>query len=172
MTLILVGYMGSGKSSVGKRMAELINYDFIDLDDYIEEKAEMSIKEIFKTRNEIFFRKLEHTSLKEVIEVNNAVIALGGGTPCYGINLSLIKNHPNCKIIYLKGSIKSLTTRLSSEKENRPLIAHLQTEGALLEFIGKHLFERAPFYEQSDIIIKTDNLSVDEVVASIVLELF
>jgi len=172
MTLILVGYMGSGKSSVGEQLSKILNYDFLDFDAYIEEQLKMSINEIFKTKGEVFFRKQEHLYLAKVIRKKKTVVALGGGTPCYGNNLSVIKANPNTKIIYLKSSIKNLADRLYSEKSHRPLISHLNSKGELLEFIGKHIFERAPIYEQSDITIKTDGLSVEDVVESTLLHLF
>jgi shikimate kinase len=172
MTLILIGYMGSGKSSVGKKLSTILNYDFVDFDTYIEEKAGMTISDIFKTKGEVFFRKQESAYLKEVIKKKHTIIALGGGTPCYGNNLNVLKTENAFKLIYLKSSIQNLTERLFDEKSSRPLISHLNTKEELLEFIGKHLFERAPVYEQSDLTIKTDALTIDQVVESILLELF
>ena len=172
MTLILVGYMGSGKSSVGKRLAHVLKYDFIDLDQYIESKVHMDVKSIFKTKGEIGFRKLESQYLEETSIQPKTVLALGGGTPCYGDNLNRIKQHDHSIMIYLKSSISHLTDRLFSERDTRPLISHLKTKQELSEFIGKHLFERAPYYEQSDIVIKTDDLSIEEIVALITLQLF
>lgn len=172
MTLILVGYMGSGKSSVGKKLSEILNYDFVDLDGYIESSLNLSIREIFETKGEIFFRKQESHYLMEALNKEHRIIALGGGTICYGNNLSIISEKDNSKMIYLKASIQNLTERLFHEKSKRPLIAHINSKTDLFEFIGKHLFERAPFYEQSHISIKTDSLSIDQVVESILLELF
>lgn len=172
MTLILVGYMGSGKSSVGKKLSKILSFDFVDFDTYLEESLDMKISDIFRLKGEIFFRKQESLYLKEVIKKKHTIIALGGGTPCYGDNLTKIKENQDSKMIYLKSSIQNLTNRLYHEKSGRPLISHLATETELLEFIGKHIFERAPYYEQSDITIKTDSLPVDQVVESILLELF
>jgi len=172
MTLILIGYMGCGKSSVGVKLSEILNYDFIDFDTYIEKRVNMKVKDIFKTKGEVFFRKQESLYLKEVLKKRNTIVALGGGTPCYGNNLNVIKKEKHSKMIYLKSSILNLTERLFIEKSSRPLISHLKTKDDLLEFIGKHLFERAPIYEQADITIKTDSLSVDEVVESILLRLY
>lgn len=172
MTLILVGYMGSGKSSVGRKLSKILNYDFIDFDTYIEEQVGMNVIDIFKSRGEVFFRKKENVYLKDVVDKSNTVVALGGGTPCYGNNLDIIKNGTRSKLIYLKTSLPNLSERLFAEKSKRPLISHLQTKDDLLEFVGKHLFERAPIYEQADITIKTDSLSVDQVVESILIQLF
>lgn len=172
MTLVLLGYMGSGKSSVGVKLSKLLNYDFIDFDTYIEDKLKMTISDIFDKRGEVFFRKQEHLFLEEVVAQDHTVVALGGGTPCYGNNLNVIKSESHTKSIYLKLSVSSLSNRLFEEKSNRPLISHLNTKAELIEFIGKHIFERAPVYEQADIILNTDGLSVDEVVESLLLQLF
>ncbi|WP_323788511.1 shikimate kinase [Psychroserpens sp.] len=172
MTLILVGYMGSGKSSVGRKLSEILNYNFIDFDNYIESNVNMTVSDIFKVKGEIYFRKQESRLLKEVINKRNTIVSLGGGTPCYGNNLNVIKEADYSKMIYLKSSIQNLTERLFAEKSTRPLISHIQAKDNLSEFIGKHLFERAPIYEQSDMVIKTDDLSVVDVVESILLKLF
>jgi shikimate kinase len=172
MTLILVGYMGSGKSSVGSKLSKILNYDFIDLDSYIEKQVGLKVEEIFKRKGEIFFRKQEHLCLKEVADKANTVVALGGGTPCYGSNLEIIKQGSYSKLIYLKASISNLSDRLFQEKSSRPMISHLETKDELIEFVGKHLFERAPIYEQADVTIKTDALSVDKVVEAILLTLY
>jgi len=172
MTLFLVGYMGSGKSVIGNKLAKILNYNFIDLDDYIEEKEDASIKVIFETKGEIYFRKMESLYLQDLINLENAVVSLGGGTPCYGNNNNLILDSENSISIYLKASIPTLSNRLFEEKSKRPLISHIETKNELNEFIGKHILERAPFYEQSTFVIKTDGLTVSEVVDDLILELF
>jgi len=172
MNIILIGYMGAGKSSVGKKLSEVLGFDYLDLDDYIQEKEGKSIKEIFSTKGEIYFRKIESKYLNEIISKSNSVISLGGGTPCYGNNMKHIKESKNTSSVYLKSSIISLTDRLLLEKDKRPLISHLKSKEELQEFIGKHLFERSAYYNLSDITINTDQNSIDEVVESIVLKLF
>ncbi|MFC4721067.1 shikimate kinase [Geojedonia litorea] len=173
MNIVLIGYMGSGKSSIGKKLAAILKSSYCDLDEVIEKKEHRSITEIFKEKGEIYFRTIESKYLIEVLEQNsNSVIALGGGTPCYGNNMDEITKAQGTVSIYLKASINSLSNRLFNEKANRPLIAHLETVEALNEFIGKHLFERSSFYNQCKIVINTDNKSIDEVVESIFLQLF
>ncbi len=164
MNFFLLGYMGSGKSTIGKQLSAKLSYDFVDLDSYIETQENASISEIFKTKGEIYFRKIETKYLKEVSEFKIAtIIALGGGTPCYGNNMEIIKNAADAKSIYLKLSIPNLVNRLFDEKGKRPLIAHITTKEALTEFIGKHLFERSAYYSESDVTITTDGLTVQEV---------
>ena len=155
--IVLLGYMGSGKSSVGKQLADDLKVPFIDLDDYIEDQLNMSIPEIFGKKGEIFFRKQEHVLLKEILESKEgAVIALGGGTPVYSRNMDLILDHTE-QVFYLKVSIPVLAARLEKEKDHRPLIRHLEDE-ELAEFIGKHLFERNPFYNQASHILDVGEL--------------
>ncbi|WP_299399634.1 shikimate kinase [uncultured Gelidibacter sp.] len=172
MNIILIGYMGSGKSTIGKKLSEQLNFDFVDLDDYIQEKEGLTIPEIFKTKGEIYFRKKENTYLKEVLELNNVVVSLGGGTPCYGSNMEAILNAKDAHSIYLKLSIPNLVQRLSSEKSQRPLIAHLETDEDLTEFIGKHLFERSFYYRQSNQTLLTDGKSVEAITEEIIAGLF
>lgn len=172
MIITLLGYMGSGKSTIGLQLATILGYEFIDLDNFIEKKEQLSVKEIFKSKGEIYFRKLENTCLKEIYaSKNNIVLSLGGGTPCFSGNMELI-NSENSKSIYLKLLPKSLSNRLFSEKGHRPLISHLKTEDDLVEFIAIHLFERQNFYSQAANIITTDNLTVNETVENIVKVLY
>ncbi|NQY30928.1 MAG: shikimate kinase [Flavobacteriaceae bacterium] len=172
MIITLLGYMGSGKSTIGVDLATILEYEFIDLDNFIEEKENLSVKDIFKAKGEIYFRRLENTCLKEIYTLqNNVVLSLGGGTPCFYGNMELI-NSENSKSIYLKLLPKSLSDRLFKEKENRPLINHLKTEDDLIEFIAIHLFERQSFYNQASSIISTDNLTIKETVEKIVKVLY
>ncbi|MCB0445146.1 MAG: AAA family ATPase [Gelidibacter sp.] len=173
MIIILIGYMGSGKSTIGQKLSNINGFDFIDLDSFIEKKEVTTVSELFKSKGEIYFRKIESQYLKEVLQFNNnTVLALGGGTPCYGANMETILNHTNVKSVYLKASIPQLVERLEKEKSKRPLIAHLKSSEALVEFIGKHLFERSIFYNQSHVIISVDNKTIDDIVDAIVMELF
>ncbi|MBT8244473.1 MAG: AAA family ATPase [Winogradskyella sp.] len=172
MIIVLVGYMGSGKSTIGKDLSKIIDYEFIDLDTYIEENEEMSVSKLFKDKGEIYFRKKEMLYLKQILEAKeNIVLALGGGTPCYGNNMDLISTHKNVKSFYLKASLKELAKRLNPEKENRPLISHLINEDDFIEFLGKHLFERSVFYSKASITVNTDCKSINETVQDIVVNL-
>lgn len=172
MTIILIGYMGSGKSTIGQKLSELLKLDFIDLDTYIQNKEGESIPELFKTRGEIYFRKIENQYLGEVLSMKNAIISLGGGTPCYGDNMQSINTTTTSKSIYLKASIPNLVERLYNERAERPLIAHLTNKNELSEFIGKHLFERSFFYSQADVTVAVDGKTVNKIMEDIVMELF
>ena len=164
---ILIGYMGSGKSTVGKVLAKNNNLMFIDFDDYIVEKENLSIPEIFKLKGEIYFRRKETEYLTELLSQKpEAVISLGGGTPCYGNNLELLKNDEELKLVYLKVTPQNLTQRLFKERAKRPLIANLEEE-KLEEYVRKHLFERQFYYLQSDVVIDANNKTVEDLVAEI-----
>lgn len=163
-----MGYMGSGKSTVARFLAEKMEIDYIDLDFFIEKKELLTISELFKTKGEIYFRKKESEYLKELLEVKkNTIISIGGGTPCYDKNLTLIKNASNTVSFYLSPSINTLTERLFNEKMNRPLISHFDSKEALNDFVRKHLFERSFYYNQADYVIQTDGKSVEDVVLEI-----
>lgn len=149
MKIILCGYMGSGKSVIGRILANNLNWSFVDLDDAIEAEEKITIPEIFSQKGELFFRKKENQVFKKLIEQQgNQVIALGGGTPCYGNNSKLLTKK-DVTSFYLKVNLEVLTERLFAEKENRPIIADQITKEKLNDFIRKHLFERQFYYLQS-----------------------
>ncbi len=165
MKIILLGYMASGKSTISKSLGNTLGIEALDLDDYIVEKENNSIKNIFESKGEIYFRKQESFYLSELISSNkNFVLALGGGTPCYSNNIELIKSQPNS--FYLKANINTLFERLRNEKENRPLVSELSDE-KLKEFIAKHLFERSPYYNQATHKIIIDQKSVENILDEI-----
>ena len=167
MIVVLVGYMGSGKSTVGQVLAKDLGFNFLDLDAYIEQKQQTTISELFVSKGELFFRKVEAEAVKQLSKVSNPlVLALGGGTPCYSDTMQFLVNHPNVKTVFLNLSLKNLSERLIHEKAKRPLIANLTNEN-IPEFIAKHLFERSYYYNQAEIVIQTDSLGVDEIVTII-----
>lgn len=171
MNLILVGYMASGKSTIGKNIAKVLNYKFIDLDKYIEKKENLSVSEIFSKKGELYFRKLENASLKEIVEnENNYVLSLGGGTPCFYNAMDWLSAKPNTKTIYLKVDLDTLTMRLLNDK-SRPLIGHLEKEEDVKEFIAKHLFERSYFYNKANYKIDASK-DVEEIKEHLLFKLF
>ena len=167
MKIILLGYMGSGKTTIGIQLAKKLFLNFTDLDEFIEEKEQKSIKEIFEQKGEIYFRKIEHKYLKQFIKENESyVLSLGGGTPCYAGNLDLILHDKNNLSFYLRGSISTLFKRLSENKFKRPLINDL-SDNQLTEYIAKHLFERGLFYDKATYKISIDDKEVQEIVTEI-----
>lgn len=169
MNIVLLGYMGCGKSSVGKVLAAQIGMEFLDLDHFIEEKEQMTISEVFKSKGEIYFRKKETEYLKEVLATkDNLILSLGGGTPCFSGNIELIQEDENSKSYYLKTSLDTLVQRLFLEKDQRPLIAHLANTEELKDFIRKHLFERSYYYNKAEKVVETDDKTVKEIVKEII----
>lgn len=170
MKIVLLGYMASGKSTVGKVLSQKTSTVFIDLDAYIEKKEALTIAELFATKGEVYFRIQEGRYLKEILaSQQDCVVSLGGGTPCYGDTMKMLLQ-AGITTIYLKASIRTLENRLQSEKDTRPLVARL-TKEKLTAYIGKHLFERAPFYEQSNIKIQIDAKSIEEIIDEIETQL-
>lgn len=172
MNIILLGYMTSGKSVIGKKIAKILNWQFIDLDDVISKNEGESISDIFKNKGEIYFRKVESKYLQEVInEAHHTIISLGGGTPCYSNNMNLIKNVAGVTSIYLDVSVPELAKRLYKHKLERPLVAHITSLDEMTEFVGKHIFERILFYNQADLKVDA-NYSINNTVEKIMIELF
>ena len=173
MKIILLGYMGSGKTGVGRLLAEKLGLPFLDLDHEIIQKENREIPEIFEASGEIYFRKKETEILKQILEKGPAgfVLSTGGGTPCYGNNLQLMKSREDIRSVYLKTSLGTLTERLLREKDSRPLISHLGSEEALNDFIRKHLFERTFYYNQSDLKVETDQGTPEEIAEEIIRKL-
>lgn len=152
--------MGSGKTTLGKALAKAKNIPFTDLDDYISQRENASVQEIFNTKGEVYFRKKEAQYLKELLESDTeGVLALGGGTPCYGENMTLIQQSGSISV-YLKYQHRTLSERLAKDKQ-RPLLKNIRKE-ELEDFIRKHLFERAPFYLQANFTLPMDGLTLSE----------
>ena len=164
--------MGSGKTAVGQRLAEVLQVSFLDLDREIQKKTNKTISEIFENKGEIFFRKTEFEVLQSILDTENSyVLALGGGTPCYGNTMQLLERYKDVKTIFLQTSLPVLTERLFLERDKRPLISHLDTKETLRDFIRKHIFERNFYYNQANIKVKADD-SINKIVSEIVLQLF
>lgn len=173
MKIVLIGYMGSGKSTIGKMLAARLSYPFMDLDQQIEVSENLPITEIFKQKGEIYFRKLENRVLKSLLSSpDNFVLATGGGTPCYADSLKFMLKTPNVVVVYLKTSIPVLSHRLFIDKHQRPLLAHLESIDEMRNFIGIHLFERSHFYNQAEWIIETKEALLEEVADTILEKLF
>ncbi|WP_024768733.1 shikimate kinase [Aquimarina macrocephali] len=173
MNIVLMGYMGSGKSLVGKDLAAKMKLSYLDLDDFIEIQEKKSIRKIFDDQGEIYFRKKESLYLKEVLETyKNTIISLGGGTPCFAGNLEIVANNENAKSIYLQTSLDELTKRVFAERSKRPLISHVTTPNELKDFVRKHLFERSFYYNQADYKVITDQKSKDQISEEIKTFLF
>ncbi|MDB5144112.1 MAG: shikimate kinase [Mucilaginibacter sp.] len=155
MKIFLIGFMGSGKTTLGRKLASKMGYEFIDLDHKLEQQVELSIAEYFSFFGEDAFRKLESEVLKKTLYPENVVISTGGGLPCYFDNMDWMKT--NGKTVYIKLSPKTLADRLETGKEERPLLQDKHGDDLVL-FIEQKLAEREKYYSQANII--ADGLSL------------
>ena len=166
--LVLLGYMGSGKTTIGNYLKQDLNYKLYDLDNYIEEKWDLNISDIFQTKGELYFRKIENKALKEILDLKGPmIISLGGGTPCYYNNIDYINSREETLTFYLKSSVDSISNRLLNDKNNRPLINNLKNIDEIKGYVNKHLFERNQFYFKAKHIISTDKKNLKTIVAEI-----
>jgi shikimate kinase len=158
--IILCGFMATGKSSVGKRLAALMHYDFLDMDAAIEAEEGISIPKIFSSRGEPAFRELEARMVERVAEQTRCVVATGGGTIANPQNLERLKR---CGVVItLTADIRTILLRVGSA-EDRPMLR----EGDRVERIQMLMKQRAQTYAQADIVLDTSSLSIDEAAQAI-----
>jgi len=153
--IIIIGYMGAGKTTVGKALAKELGVPFYDLDWYIESRMRKSVKQIFDERGEEGFRKIEYNMLHEVAEFENIIISCGGGTPCFFDNMDYLNQQGDT--IYLKASPEVLYGHLSVGKGVRPLLLN-KTPEEMQAFIREQLAYREPFYEKAKNILDVNLL--------------
>ena len=166
MKIVLLGYMGVGKTYIAKKIAKKVGISCLDLDNLIENQENKSINNIFLEQGEIHFRKLEHEVFNSILETTESIVlSLGGGTPCYYNNHLLLKRKDVISI-YLKSSVPFLKEKLKIKKTKRPLIKDL-TDDELENYIAKHLFDRSYYYHQAKHIIEVDNKTKKQIVDEI-----
>lgn len=163
MLIFLTGFMGAGKTTAGKKVATLLKHTFIDLDALIEKETGKTISELFAI-SESHFREIESHILRKTGEIQHAVIATGGGTPCFRENMNWMNAHGIT--VYIKLAAGSLFHRLAASKKDRPL---LQKKGdvALMEYIMETLRYREVYYSQSKYTLKGEDLKPDALVKMI-----
>ena len=144
--VILVGYMGSGKTTVGKALSKATGMMFYDLDWYIESRMHKTISQIFAERGEEAFRQIEYNMLHEVAEFEDVIISCGGGTPCFFDNMDYLNQQGD--VVYLKASPETLYKHLLMAKVERPLLKN-KTADELISYISGHLQERLPYYQKA-----------------------
>lgn len=159
MKYFIVGFMGCGKTTWGRKLAAKCGYEFIDLDHVLEAKAGMSIAEYFSSFGEDAFRKLESQVLKETEYAENTVVSTGGGLPCFFDNMDWM--NANGKTLYIKLSPKTLADRLENSKTIRPVLQGKKGD-ELVEFITGKLAEREGFYLQATNIVEGIDMSVEK----------
>lgn len=148
MLIFLIGFMGCGKSYVGRNLAPLLNFEYIDADKYIEEKEGITVKEIFEQKGEEYFRKQEKLFLEQLNPQQNIVVSTGGGAPCFFDNMDVMNNKGIT--VYLNRNKEKTIWRLLKGQYKRPLIAHLNKE-ELEKFYDEKLISREPFYVKAKI---------------------
>ncbi|HIP48584.1 MAG TPA: shikimate kinase [Lutibacter sp.] len=164
--IVLLGYMGSGKTTLGKELAAVLNHKFIDLDEYIVKKEKLSIAELFETKGEDFFRKKEVKYLKKLLKSKKSfVLALGGGTPQIDGAMKMINKYGLS--IYLKASVQTLYNRLAPNEVERPILTQI-TEDYLFDYIKTHLKKREFNYNRADFSVEVDGIDTKEIIQQIV----
>ena len=162
--IFLIGYMGAGKTTVGRKLAKEMNLSFIDLDLYIEGRYHRSIRQLFAERGEEAFRDIEKRLLHEVAEFEDVLVSTGGGTPCFFDNMEFMNMAGTT--IYLKVSVDELASRLESCKQTRPVLQNRSGE-ELRSFIKENLEARTAFYEKANIIYDAELMMTEADVQAI-----
>ena len=167
-SIIIIGYMGAGKTTVGKALAKELGIMFYDLDWYIETRMHKTVKQIFDESGEDGFRQIEHNMLHEVAEFENIVLSCGGGTPCFFDNMDYMNLLG--ETVYLKASPETLYAHLKMGRGVRPLLLN-KTPEEVQVFIREQLLKREPFYEKAkhifDVNVMDNFDKINETVAQI-----
>lgn len=166
--IILIGYMGAGKTTLGKALAQELNLQFYDLDWYIEERYHKTIAQIFAERGEDGFREIERNMLHETAEFENIVLSCGGGTPCFFDNMAYMNQQ--AKTVYLKATPEILTQHLRMSKTERPLLKGKNDE-ELIQYISTSLETRTPYYSRAhytfDVTLLDNSENIKDAVRSL-----
>jgi shikimate kinase len=159
-TIFLIGFMGAGKTTFGKKLANRLECAFVDSDKEIEQMQGVSIEKVFEESGESYFRSLEQQWLQNFTASSPVVCSVGGGMPCFFDNMSQMKQKG--MVIYLKHPPKQLVSRLLNAKSVRPILKD-KNKIELEDFITNLLAERESFYLQADLIIESSNQKIDYV---------
>jgi len=166
--VILIGYMGAGKTTVGRALAKELGVTFYDLDWYISSRMRKTIAQIFEERGEEGFRQIEQNMLHEVAEFEDVIISCGGGTPCFFDNIDYMNRQ--APVVYLKASPEVLYKHLAMSKNDRPLLRGKSHE-ELIVFIKEQLEKREPFYSKAaytlDVSLMDDYSKINKSVAQL-----
>ncbi len=165
MKIILIGFMGVGKTSVGKQLARKLDFNFIDTDYEIERLSNKSIPEIFEQYGENYFRKLENSILEKFVKNEDIVIATGGGIITTKENYNILKNEE--KVIFLDGSVETIINHVQNERNQRPLLKESENLSKKIEELLSIRYEK--YIEVSDILIDINGKNIDEVISQILV---
>ena len=155
--IFLIGFMGAGKTSIGKELSAKMKCSFVDLDLFIERRYHQTVRQIFEEKGEDVFREIEYKALREVAEFEDVVISTGGGTPCFHLNMKFMNAQGTT--VYLKVSNEELVRRINLNKNTRPLLKDF-ADDALSRFVEETMAKRTLFYEQAKIIFSTEKKNI------------
>ncbi|MDR2921640.1 MAG: shikimate kinase [Tannerella sp.] len=156
--IFLIGYMGAGKTTMGKELSKRMKLTFIDLDYFIEGRFHKTVRQLFEEKGEETFREIERNTLLEVADFENVIISTGGGAPCFHQNMEFMNEKGTT--VYLKATVEELAKRVSLSKNTRPILKGLS--GTDLElFITDALKKRSHFYEQADIVFDAEMMDTE-----------
>ena len=162
MKIFLIGFMGSGKTHWGRLLSAKLQLPFRDLDTVIVEKEGRSISDIFAEKGEEYFRYKEKEVLEEVTNTEESfILSCGGGTPCFFNNIEFMKK--SGKVLWLNTSVDVMKERLLKERKSRPLIRDI-SDGELRRYIIRKLTERKMYYEQADVMVNEESISLEELI--------
>lgn len=167
--IFLIGLMGVGKTHWGLRLAQQLQFSFIDLDDeIIRAESGRSISDIFEKEGESYFRKLESEALQKLVALDQSfVLACGGGTPCFSNNMELM--NAAGLTIWMQADASELAPRLWKEREKRPMLKDLEAD-RLIEFIDQKLAERTKYYQQAERVVRESELTEDKLLKQLLYE--
>jgi shikimate kinase len=157
--IFLIGFMGCGKTTLAKKLANRLGYHFIDLDHVLENQVDMSIADYFALHGETKFRELESQVLKQTEYPQNAIVSTGGGLPCFFDHMNWMNSHG--QTLYISLAPKALAARLDNGKSTRPVLQGKHGD-ELIEFIEQKLAEREPFYNRATITINGLGINLEE----------
>lgn len=160
--------MASGKTTLGRALAKELGLGFIDLDFFIEQRFRMKVSEIFATKGEAEFRRMEAAALREVGEMEDVIVSCGGGTPCFGDNMEWMNAHG--LTVFLDASVSRIAGRVLAQPGKRPLLASKSPE-ELEDYIAGHLEARLPFYSLAHLRLPSDRLETRSQIADTVASL-
>jgi len=164
MNIFLVGFMASGKTTLGSQLGTLLGMRYVDMDEYIEQKNGDTIRKIFVTKGEAYFRNLEKIALSDLTKEDGVIVATGGGSACFHNNIDEMNEHG--LTVYLKVSTEELVKRLEATKVDRPLLWGKSTN-ELTVYITEMLKIREPFYSKARVIVSSDNPVAEDIVDAI-----
>ncbi len=162
--IYIVGYMGAGKTTAARRLAQRMGWEVVDTDALFEEKYKISVNDFFNKYDEPLYRKLESEVLKATESLDHVVVSTGGGTACFFDNMDWMNQHG--LTVFLRISPQAAVDRVIHSRHKRPLVEG-KSEEELTEFVSRHYASRLPFYEQARIIVKSEDLDLDALIRQI-----